>query len=53
MTESGEEPPVLGSVQELLELHERVKSSGCPNYMGVRVPVRSRWNVHGAGPREL
>ena len=35
----------MGSVQELLELHERVKSSGCPNYMGVRVPVRSRWNV--------
>ena len=44
-TELHGEPPVLGSVQEPLELHERVKSSGCPNYMGVRVPVRSRWKV--------
>ena len=46
MAEQGKESSGSGSVQKLLELHERVKSSGCVNYRGVRVPVRSLWNVH-------
>ena len=45
MTGSGEDSHALGKVQELLKLRERFKGSGYPNYMGVRVPVMSRWNV--------
>ena len=44
-TSSGEVPKESG-MNELLELHEQVKRSGCPNYQGVKVPVRSKWNIH-------
>ena len=44
-TSSGEVLKESG-MNELLELHEQVKRSGCPNYQGVKVPVRSKWNIH-------